>query len=109
VTDYAAIDRASLPDSVDLIRDWLKWRQPFAGPVSMAAWVVRQAAKRDRVVYHVGDLSSDCGLCLQPETEDQAIYRKYRDEAAEMSAAGLVALTQIRIREGLYIYCATRL
>jgi hypothetical protein len=109
MADYAAHDRDQLPPMVEAIRALFEARQPFAGPIGMAQWLDRSAAKGDRVVYHVGDLAYDCGPDNAVAGEEwQLMARRYRQTAMELAASGRVALSQIRLGPSLYLYCATR-
>jgi len=107
VSDYAAC-RPEDDETLDAFRARVLDLQPFAGPISMGRWVVSQARPGDRVVYHVGDLALDCGMCIHPESEVEAIARQARAKASDLATAGLALLTQIRLREGLYLYCLTK-
>lgn len=109
MADYATHDRDQLPPMVEAIRALFEARQPFAGPIGMAQWLDRAAAKGDRVVYHIGDLASDCGPDQAiAADEGQAMARRYRETAMALAASGRVALSQIRLGPSLYLYCATR-
>lgn len=110
MTDYAAHDRDALPPMVDAVRALFEARQPFAGPLGMVKWLDRHAAQGDRVVYHVGDLACDCGPDNAVAGEEwQVMARRYRTAAMELAASGRVALSQIRLGPGVYVYCATRM
>ncbi len=76
---------------------------------SFRAWLLK-ARRNDRFVYYLGSLMVDRG----PESKDMRSYEQHAVTLLAISVfaaqtRGVVALTQKRLADDLYVYYATKL